>query len=237
VKGILLLNAKLAMICGKPACANQRITVCPKEKGAMTTTALLRPTVPQAQAEPVIKEKLLTGDEALALGLDQPFDLVNGRIVTIDHTGDEHGLHEAEIAWHLINFNRERKLGWVLAGEVSLYTRYDPDTVRGVDVIFISRQRLPAPTGKAIRVAPELVIEIVSPSDRWSDLRDKIAEYFAIGVERVWIVEPGKKQLLVYRTPTDFVQITEQESVQGEGVLAGFILPLRELFADLQSPL
>jgi len=178
-------------------------------------------------------EKLLTGDEVLELGIDQPFELVQGRVVYIDHTGDEHGMHEAEIAWHLINFNRTRKLGWVLTGEVGVYTQFAPDTVRGVDVLFVSRQRLAAPSGKALKVAPELVIEIVSPTDRWRDLRNKIDEYFAIGVERVWIVEPEKKQLLVYRTPTEFRQFTQQETVYGEGILEGFELPLSELFAEL----
>lgn len=197
----------------------------------MTTTTLLTPPLVQRKTALTPKEKIYTGDEALALGLDRPFDLVNGRIVTMDYTGDEHGLHEAEISWHLINFNRQRKLGWVLVGEVGVYTRHDPDTVRGVDVVFISRHRLPAPTGKAIHVAPELIVEIVSPTDRWGELRSKIAEYFAIGVERVWIVEPEKKQLLVYRSPTEFTQLIESETLRGEGILEGFALPLRELFA------
>jgi len=158
---------------------------------------------------------------------------VNGQIVLMDYTGDEHGIIESELSRYLGNFTATRKLGWVLVGEVGLYTRYEPDTVRGVDVIFISRQRLAAPKGKALQVAPELVIEIISPNDRWGELRTKIAEYFAIGVERVWIVEPEKKQLLVYRSPTDFTQLTQQETVHGEGILAGFALPLHELFADL----
>lgn len=199
----------------------------------MTMTTVMAPSVPQSKMVPFLQEKLFTGEEALELGLDQPFDLVNGRIVFIDHTGDEHGFHEAEIAWYLINFNRKHKLGWVFVGEVGVYTSSQPDTVRGVDVVFISRQRLPLPTGKALRVAPELVVEIVSPSDRWTEIRSKIAEYFAIGVERVWIVEPDKKQVLVYRTPTEFTQFTQQETVLGEGILEGFELPLSELFADL----
>ena len=199
----------------------------------MQTATLLTPPVPQIKAAAMVKEKVFTGDEALDLGIDQPFDLVNGRIVIMDYTGDEHGILESEISRNLGNFNVARKLGWVLAGEVGVYTRFEPDTVRGVDVIFVSRKRLAAPSGKALKVAPELVVEIVSPTDRWSELRSKIAEYFAIGVERVWIVEPEKKQLLVYRTPTEFSQLTQQETVRGEGILEGFALPLSELFADL----
>ncbi|MCE7987850.1 MAG: Uma2 family endonuclease [Caldilinea sp. CFX5] len=199
----------------------------------MQTTTLLTPPAPPYTVAPMAKEKLLTGAEAFNLGLKHPFELVHGKIVLTDYSGDEHGIIESELSRHLGNFNVTRKLGWVLSGEVGVYTRYEPDTVRGVDVIFISRQRLAAPKGKALQVAPELVVEIVSPNDRWGELRAKIAEYFAIGVERVWIVEPEKKQLLVYRTPTDFIQLTEQESVRGEGILEGFTLSLHELFADL----
>ncbi|MFN8440822.1 MAG: Uma2 family endonuclease [Caldilineaceae bacterium] len=199
----------------------------------MTMTTVMAPSVSRSKMVPFLQEKLFTGEEALELGLDQPFDLVNGRIVFIDHTGDEHGLLEAEISRYLGNFNVTRKLGWILAGEVGVYTQRQPDTVRGVDVIFVSRKRLTTPSGKALQVAPELVVEIVSPSDRWTEIRSKITEYFAIGVERVWIVEPDKKQVLVYRTPTEFTQFTQQETVRGEGILEGFELPLSELFADL----
>lgn len=199
----------------------------------MQTTALLTPPVRLPTVAPTAKERLLTGAEAFTLGIEQPFELVNGQIVLMDYTGDEHGIIESELSRYLGNFTATRKLGWVLVGEVGLYTRYAPDTVRGVDVIFISRQRLSAPKGKALQVAPELVVEIISPNDRWSELRTKIAEYFAIGVERVWIVEPEKKQLLVYRSPTDFTQLNQQETVHGEGILEGFALPLHELFADL----
>lgn len=199
----------------------------------MQTTTLLTPSARLLTVAPMAKEQLFTGAEAFNLGIEQPFELVNGQIILMDYTGDEHGIIESELSRYLGNFIVTRKLGWVLVGEVGLYTRYEPDTVRGVDVIFISRQRLSAPKGKALQVAPELVVEIVSPGDRWSELRTKIAEYFAIGVERVWIVEPEKKQLLVYRSPTDFTQLTEQETVRGEGILEGFALPLHELFAEL----
>ncbi len=180
-----------------------------------------------------VEEKLISGEDALEMGIAVPFELVNGRIVYMDHTGDEHGIQEAEIARHLGNFNAARKLGWVLTGEVGVYTRYNPDTVRAVDVIYISRARLPFPTGKALKVAPELVVEIVSPTDRWRVVRDKIEEYFAIGVERVWIVEPEAKTILVYRTPVDLIKLTQNDILQGEGVLEGFALPLVELFVDL----
>ena len=193
----------------------------------MSTPMLLeRPTLS-------LEEKLFSGDEVLEMGIAEPFELVNGRIVYMDHTGDEHGIQEAEIAWHLINFNRQHKTGWVLTGEVGVYTRYNPDTVRAVDVIYISRARLPFPTGKALKVAPELVVEIVSPTDRWRAVRDKIEEYFAIGVERVWIVELEAKTILVYRTPVGLIKLTQNDILHGEGARECFVLLLAELFVNL----
>ena len=181
----------------------------------------------------VIEEKLFSGEEAFELGINTPFELIKGRIIHKSPVGPVHGYQAAETVRHLANFNHIRKVGRVLSGAVSLYTEFNPDTVRTVDVIFISRQRLPALSGKAIKIAPELVVEIISPTDRWRDVRDKIEEYFVIGVDWVWIVEPANKSILIFRTPTDMVKLTQSDTLQGEGILEGFTLPVAELFADL----
>ncbi len=111
-------------------------------------------------------------------------------------------------------------------------TRRAPDTVRAVDVAFISRIRQPKRPTTFLTAAPELVVEIVSPSDRWDGIRQKLAEYFAAGVERVWIVEPGPRTVLVFRAVTAFSELGEGDTLRGEGVLSGFELPLAELFAE-----
>ncbi len=116
-------------------------------------------------------------------------------------------------------------------GGVGLYTRRNPDRVRGVDIAFISYQRLPGHMPKAyFTVAPELIIEIVSPTDRWSDFRQKLEEYFSIGVERVWIIEPEDRVVLVYRSSTESTRLTETDTLRGEGLLDGFIMPVADLF-------
>jgi pimeloyl-ACP methyl ester carboxylesterase len=105
---------------------------------------------------------------------------------------------EALLGAMLRAFVSEHDLGRVAVGEVGVYTRRNPDTVRGIDVIFISHQRLAqaAPEGY-LDVAPELAVEVVSPSDRWSEVMDKLAEYFAVGVLMVWLVDPRKRQIHV----------------------------------------
>ncbi len=120
----------------------------------------------------------------------------------------------------------------MLTGEVGIYVRRDPDYVRGADVVFISSERIAQITSESyLDVAPELVVEVISPGNTWQEMRDKIEEYFAIGVAWVWIVEPERRQVLVYRSPTEMTALSEPDTLKGEGVLTGFSLPLAELFA------
>lgn len=178
------------------------------------------------------KPTLLTGEALLELGDVGPAELIGGELVQMSPTQNLHGWLVMELARRLGNFNAERRLGWVLGAESGLFTRRNPDTVRGMDVAFISRQRLTTLTPGFLEVAPELVVEIVSPSDRWEGIRQKIAEYFAAGVDRVWIVEPGTRKVLVFRSATEFSELGEGDILRGEGVLSGFDLPLAELFAE-----
>lgn len=130
----------------------------------------------------------ITGDELFALGDIGPAELIDGRIIPMSPTGGEHGRLESELAALLREHVRQRRLGWVLAGEAGIYTRRNPDRVRGMDVAFISAARLPRLPAGFLTVAPELVVEIVSPTDRWSDVQAKVEEYLAIGVDVVWVV-------------------------------------------------
>src|SRR5204863_6840588 len=87
------------------------------------------------------KPPLITGEELLAMGDVGPCELIDGRIVPMSPTGEEHGFVEATLAAALIEFVRSRKLGRVMTGEVGVFTRRSPDRVRGADVVFISSAR------------------------------------------------------------------------------------------------
>ena len=138
-----------------------------------------------------------------------------------------------EIGGVLREFVRARKLGKVIGGETGLITKRDPDGVRGIDVGFISNERLAQVESESfLDVAPKLVVEVVSPGNTWQEMREKIEEYFGVGVERVWIVEPKGQRVLVYRDASHFDEIGLSGMVRGEGVLEGFELPLDELFTE-----
>ncbi len=86
-------------------------------------------------------------------------------------------------------------------------------------------------TDNYISVAPELVVEVMSPNDRWEQVRDKMADYFSIGIEQVWVVEPSNRKLLVYRSSTDVREYSEGDTFVSEGVLERFTLVVASLFS------
>ncbi len=175
---------------------------------------------------------LITGKELLAMGDIGPCELVDGRIVFMSPTGGKHGLIELYLGSALHHFVQEHNLGWVMTGEVGIYTRRNPDRVRGADVVFLSSERWPEdPPDGFLEVAPDLVIEIMSPNGRWQNVRQKLAEYFAIGVRWVWIVQPENQAVLVFRSITEMQQYGMDDMLVGEGVLEGFTLTVARLFA------
>jgi Uma2 family endonuclease len=179
------------------------------------------------------RAKLITGEKLQAMGDIGPCELIDGRIVPMVPTGNEHGVVEFNLGRHIGNFVAAHKLGWITGGEVGIYTRRSPDRVRGADIAFVSRERSSdRPSKGFLTVAPDLVVEIVSPDDRWQSIRDKLEEYFAIGVHRVWIVEPETRTVLVYRSVTEMRKLGEADLLTGEGVLEGFSLPVAELFEE-----
>lgn len=178
-------------------------------------------------------EMPITGDRLFAMGDIGRCELVEGEIIKMSPTGIRHGYIEVELSFRLKDFVRARKLGWVVGGEAGIYTKRNPDTVRGADVAFFSRQRFPAGVPETFTDAvPELVVEVVSPDEKRKELRKKIQEYFAIGVDRVWQVEPRKAMVIVYSSPTEFQELYSSDTLVGEGVLQGFSLNVGTLFAD-----
>ncbi len=178
------------------------------------------------------KEELITGDDLLAMGDIGPCELIDGRIIHMTPTGGEHGAIEFNLGSELRSFVRQHNLGWVMGGEIGIYIRRRPDTVRGADIVFVSLQRLFRPTKGFLGVAPELVVEIMSPDDRWQAMREKLADYFSIGVERVWVVEPQTRKVLVFSSTTQVTELDEDDTLRGEGALEGFAIRVGDLFVD-----
>lgn len=173
----------------------------------------------------------ITGDELYAMGDIGRTELVRGEIIYMSPVGHPHGYIKFNIGAILHTFVKEHGLGRVMGGEVGIYTQRNPDTVRGADVAFISNERFAQVQSRSfLDVAPKLVVEVLSPDDSWSDITEKLEEYFNINVEVVWIVDPRREQVHVYRSQTEVDRLTVDDKLSGGNLLPGFEVPIAELF-------
>ena len=118
---------------------------------------------------------------------------------------------------------RAGDVGVVLAAETGFRLFSNPDTVRAADVAFIRRERIPdpAPIGYAA-MAPDLVVEVLSPDDRPGEVREKVADWLRAGSELVWVVDPIKRRARVHRADGTDTTIGADDALDGEAVLPGF---------------
>jgi Uma2 family endonuclease len=80
-------------------------------------------------------------------------------------------------------------------------------------------------------MAPDLCVEVLSPSNRMARIREKLAEYFQRGVRMVWIADPEDRTVAVYRSPEEGRILHETATLTGEDVLPGFSCQVADLFA------
>lgn len=115
-------------------------------------------------------------------------------------------------------------------GEAGYVLARDPDTVRGPDVSFVARRRLvDFDDSRFFEGAPDLAVEIVSPSNRPAEIRAKVADYLAAGCRLVWVVDPGRRIVTAYRELLAPKTVGENASIDGEDVLPGLTIPVASL--------
>jgi Uma2 family endonuclease len=174
----------------------------------------------------------MTADELLRTHLpDKRVELVRGVLVVREPTGYRHGDVTARITKALMDVVDASGLGRVLAAETGFKLTVDPDTVRAPDVAFVSGERVPdpAPLGYPA-LAPDLVVEVLSPGDRPGATLAKVADWLTAGSRLVWVVDPSRREARVYRQDGSETLLTESESLSGEDVVPGFEYQLGALF-------
>jgi Uma2 family endonuclease len=158
------------------------------------------------------------------------FELVDGVLVE-----KAMGYYESVLAVVLIqllsNFLEQHDLGVVSGADGTL--RLMPGLVRIPDVAFIAWERFPnrrLPAEPIPGIAPDLAVEVLSEGNTDAEMERKLGEYFATGVRLVWYLDPKSRTARVYTSPTTVQVLTEADTLEGEPVLPGFRLPLREWF-------
>ncbi|MBC7897595.1 MAG: Uma2 family endonuclease [Cytophagaceae bacterium] len=182
--------------------------------------------------------KPMTAEQLSSLDLpDQRAELVRGHLIVSEPPGFQHGDVTARVTYALSSWLREASrssptpLGRIVAGDSGFWIERSPDTVRAPDVAFVRQARLPAvvPVGFA-QFAPNLVVEVLSPSDRAGKVLEKVADWLKAGTELVWVIDPDRRVARAYRADGSTSTLDASRSLEGDGVLPGLTLPLIDLF-------
>ena len=180
----------------------------------------------------MIPSSMVTADDLLRLELPgRRAELVKGVLVVREPAGYRHGRTTARLAKKLIDFADEENLGCVLAAETGFKLTSDPDTVRAPDIAFVHRERLPEPPPDGFaELAPDLVVEVLSPDDRPGAVLAKVADWLEAGTRLVWVVDPRRRRARVYRADGGESFLDEGAELDGEDVVEGFSCRLEDVF-------
>ena len=179
----------------------------------------------------LVVEPIISGEQLAQMPNNGRVELVKGQIVSLEWHTFTHALLVARLS-ALIGDQVIHKQGHVLGGGAGVYTQRQPDTVRGVDVAFVSANRFNQRTPHLtyLDVTPELIVEVLSPYDRWAEVAKKLDEYFAAGALQVWIVEPEEKLVYIYTSPTQAVRSAVGDTIADVPFLPGLTIAVQEIF-------
>ncbi len=169
---------------------------------------------------------LMTAEDLLANPVENMCtELVAGHILVREPLGYRHGYVAARLLVAIANHVNAHALGTVLAAESGFTLFRNPDTVRAPDVAFIRAERVPAESMNTYpEFAPDLAVEVLSPSDRAGKVLSKVGDWLDAGARLVWIVDPVRRVARVYRADGTVTSLSADDSLDGEDVLPGLSL-------------
>jgi len=152
-------------------------------------------------------------------------ELNEGVLVTVPPPKPRHGDCQLTLGSALREFVLSRNLGCVFT---ETGYRLTPETVRAPDVSFVSNARLQNPD-EYFEGGPDLAVDIVSPGDDASDLRQKIQQYLDAGTSIVWVVYPRSRQIEIHTPGKTIRTLSVDETLEAGSLLPGFVLPVRAI--------
>jgi Uma2 family endonuclease len=180
-----------------------------------------------------IQTQTITSEDLLKMPDDGfRYELVRGELKKMSPSGHMHGEIAMKAGWRLAQHVEANKLGKVYAAETGFLLSSDPDTVLAPDVAFVSQRRLEE-VGDVEGYwpgAPDMVIEVISPSDTYSEVEEKVVQWLSDGTRMVVVLDPRKRTATVYRSLTDITILTEEETIDGGDVVPGWKMPVSDLF-------
>jgi len=185
-----------------------------------------------ASTSTLAQKNLLTAEEFFLLldpGDGSQQELVHGEITATAPSGGIHGVSCLKAGRRIGDFVEWNNLGTVTSNGTGFITERGPDSVRGPDISFWSKEKLTAIPVGYIETAPDMLVEVLSPSNTSKQIRAKLKEYFASGVRLVWVMAPEDRTLTIYRIPDEGRLLHESALVSGEDVLPEFTCRVSDL--------
>jgi Uma2 family endonuclease len=177
---------------------------------------------------------LLTAEDLLQMPRDDwRHELVEGVLHRMPPPGFAHGALAGQLGGLLFAHVNTHKLGRVLAAETGFQLTSDPDTVRAPDVAFVANERLRQvdfDRHKYFPGAPDFLVEILSPSDSYSDVEKKVAQWLAAGARLVVLADPVKQLLFAHRPGKPAQILSQEDTLDASDVVAGWSVPVADVF-------
>ena len=168
----------------------------------------------------------MTLEEFLKSDLER-YEYVEGKLIPMAPPTMEHGEISMNLSFLLSLHVRENQLGRLYPADTDFKLG---DRLVKPDIAFVSTARLPENKRQVSPVAPDLAVEVVSPTDIQYRVIEKAFVYLDAGTRLVWIVEPVGKTVTVYRSKTDIKTLTSEDTLSGEDVVEGFLCQVAQLF-------
>jgi len=168
--------------------------------------------------------QLMTAEELLYTNVpNKRTELVRGRLIVHEPPGGRHGNITAILGVRLGQHIDLTDAGALFVGDTGFTLRRNPDTVRGPDIAFVRKERVPDPIPATfLEFAPDLVVEVLSLSDRPGEVLAKVGDWLDAGARLVWVIDPERRLARVYRGDGTEHILEESDRLLGEDVLPGF---------------
>lgn len=188
-------------------------------------------TATASMPPPVVSDRRITAAEFEQMDFEFPVELVHGKVEHMPPAEPRLGRVCLNVGYLIEQWLRTTNLGTVVGNDSSVVIDELQSTVRGPDVAYVTWQQLQQrtiPKG-SLRVAPNLVVEVLSPTDRWDRIEVKLNEYFTVGVQEVWVVSIDERVVWVCQ-PQSRRRLTETEELTTPTVLPGFTARVADFF-------
>ena len=180
---------------------------------------------------PDMTPALMTAEELLYTNVpNKRTELVRGRLIVHEPPGGRHGNITAILGVRLGQHIDLTNAGALFVGDTGFTLSRHPDTVRGPDIAFVRKERVPVPIPATfLEFAPDLVVEVLSPNDRPGEVLAKVGDWLDAGARLAWAIDPERRVARVYRADGTEQILKETDQLIGEDVLPGFSCALASL--------